>query len=395
MMFGYVNFLINGDDYTRFYNKITEHKLPCTKLKVNNGALSFGISVEYSGQVKAICEELSLNYEIAEKRGFFTLFIRAKKHLGIIFGVAFIVVICLILSNILLRIRILSDNSTIKKDILAVLKENNISAGSYIPNLKLVQLERELKQKVDGISWAGISKSGSTLIIDIVENISAPDKTKKRLPSDIISKHDAVIDKIEVFDGQLVTTVGSAVLKGETLVSGLVINEKVRYKDGKEVIESHNRYVRSLAKIYGTFDETITIFQPYIEKVKCISDENITKKYIRVFDTDIPLFISFPKGEYSAESDINNLSIFGFDFPVGLKKVNLNEITFQNTNLTENQATQKAYDKLENYEKNFCEDYKIIDKKVSKKIRKNGVELSVTYKLYGDICEEHEFFIEK
>lgn len=54
-----------------------------------------------------------------------------------------------------------------------------------------------------------------------------------RLPSNLVAKRDAVIDKAEVFDGELKTTVGSAVLKGETLVSGVVVNEKVRYKDGK------------------------------------------------------------------------------------------------------------------------------------------------------------------
>lgn len=395
MMFGYVRFSVLGDSYSKFYNKIIERKYPCMNLKEKKGVLTFRISVEYAENIKALCENLNLEYEVKSQKGLFTLYPRAKRHIGIIVGVLLIISSCIILSNFVLRVKILSDDSTIKKDIISVLKENDAYTGSYIPNLNCVVIERELKQKVEGISWAGISISGSTLTIDIVENIAKPELNRKRLPSNLVAKRDAVIEKAEVFDGQLMTTVGSAVLKGETLVSGIVINEKVRYEDGKEVKDTHTRYVRSLANIYGTFEDYVNVFQPFIETNKNISDKTIYKRYLKIFDVDIPLFLSIPKGEFTSETDYDNFSLFGFDFPVGLKKLKLNEVSFEDVTLTEEETKIKAYEKLKKYETNYFDDYEIRNKDVKEEITEEGVKLNVTYTLYGDISEENEFFIEK
>lgn len=395
MIFGYANFSIIGDNYTKFYNQIMEQRLPCVNLKEIKGVLTFKISVEYAERVKLLCDDLNLDYEVKNKKGFLIYISRFKKHIGIVTGVALIIISCFVLSNFVLKIKILSDNSVIKNDILSVLKENNAGTGSYISNLNCVNLERELKQKVEGISWAGISISGSTLTIDIVENIPKPKMQSNRLPSNLVAKRDAVIDKAEVFDGELKTTVGSAVLKGETLVSGVVVNEKVRYKDGKEVKETHTKYVRSLANIYGTFYETITVFQPYKETKKVVSNKTINKKYFKLFDTDIPMFISFPKGEFISETKYKNFSILGFDFPIGIKKVSLNEFNYEDTVLTEKEATKEAEKKLKNYKNNFFSDYEIKNEDVQKEITDDGITLTATYMLYGDIGEENEFFIKK
>lgn len=395
MIFGYVQFSVIGDNYIRFYNQIIEQKLPCVNLKESKGVLTFKISVEYTENIKLICDKLNLDYEVKNEKGFFTLLSRFKKHIGVISGLALIIVLCIILSNFVFRIKILCDDDTVKKDILAVLKENDAGTGSYIPNLNCVFLERELKQKVEGISWAGISISGSTLTIDIVENIPKPKIQSSRLPSNLIARRDAVIDKVEVFDGQLETTVGSAVLKGETLVSGVVVNEKVRYEDGKEVKDTHTKYVRSLANIYGTFEETINIFQPFKDTQKTVSDKTINRRYLKLFDIDIPMFISFPEGEFEYDTDYDNFSVFGFDFPIGIKKVSLNEYEFEDIILTENEAEELAYEKLEKYKNNFFSDYEIKNEDIQKKITDEGIELTAVFTLYGNVGEENEFFIEK
>lgn len=395
MIFGYVEFSVIGDSYIRFYNQIMTEKLPCRKLSEDKGVLKFRISVEYAERIRNLCKELHLECEIKEKKGIFTVVKRFKKHIGVLSGVILAVVGCFILSNFVLKVNILCDDNTIKKDIVAVLKENNASVGSYIPNLNFVVLERELKQKIDGISWAGISVSGSTLTVDIVENIPKPESRKTRLPSNLIAKKDAVIDKIEVFDGQLMTTVGSAVLKGEILVSGTVVNEKISYKDGKEVKDVHTKYVRSLADIYGTFEETVTIFQPFKNVKKVVSDKAVNKRYLKVFDAKIPLFISFPKGEYISKSEYNSFSAFGFDFPFGIEKASLNAYHYEESVLSEEEALKEAYNKLEKYEKNFFSDYEIKNKETNEEITDDGVKIIVSYTLYGNISEENEFFIEK
>ena len=107
------------------------------------------------------------------------------------------------------------------------------------------------------------------------------------------------------------------------------------------------------------------------------------------------MFISFPKGEFISETKYKNFSILGFDFPIGIKKVSLNEFNYEDTVLTENEATKEAEKKLKNYKNNFFSDYEIKNEDVQKEITDDGITLTATYMLYGDIGEENEFFIKK
>ena len=76
---------------------------------------------------------------------------------------------CFYLSNVVVRFDILSDDENIRKGVMSVLKEEGVETGTYIPSIDLIVTERALKQKVEGISWAGITRKGDTLIIDVIE----------------------------------------------------------------------------------------------------------------------------------------------------------------------------------------------------------------------------------
>ena len=395
MTFGNVKFEIVGDNYSKFYKQMLDRKLPCNNIQEIKGVLTFDISVEYVKEAKQLCEQLCLEYKITGRRGMFLKALKIFTHKGIIIGAAVTAVICIVLSNFVFRFNILCDDNDTKKAIMAVLKENDVEAGSYIPNLNLVNLERELKQKVDDISWAGISVSGSTLTIDIVKNIPQPESRNFRMPCNLIAKYDAIIDKVELYDGQLMTTIGSAVTKGDIIVSGTVVNENVSYKDGKEIKDSDTKYVHSLGNVYGTFEQTVTISQAFKEKKKVVSDDTIKKRYLKVFDVQVPLFFSIPEGNYENTSDYKGLYFFGYNIPIGINTVSLNEYSFIESEYTEAEAKDLAKEKLKKHEKNFFDDYEIKDVKTTEKTTEDGIEITAVYTLYGEITKEAEFFAAK
>ncbi|MGN0601326.1 MAG: sporulation protein YqfD [Oscillospiraceae bacterium] len=395
MTFGNVKLQVIGDNYSRFYKEMLLRHLPCNDIREIKGVLTFNISVEYLKEIKALLQELNFEYRILKKRGIFLKVLRLLRHKGIILGALAVLIACIVLSNFVFRFNILCDSEETKEAILAVLNENGVEPGSYIPSLNLVYLERELKQKVEDISWAGISVSGSTLTIDIVKNIPEPESRKIRLPCNLIATCDAVIDKIELYDGQLMTTVGSAVTKGDVIVSGTVVNENISYEDGKEIKDIDTKYVRSLANIYGTFEKTVVINQPYSDTKKTVSDNVIKKRYLKIFDLQIPLFLSIPEGNYESSSQYNGIVIFGKDIPVGINTVSFSEYSFTENKYTEKETEQMAAEKLKKYEKNYFGDYEIKDVKTNERKTEEGIVLTAVYTLYGEIAKEAEFFIEK
>lgn len=395
MSFGNISYEIIGDSYEKLYKFIMENNIPCKKMTEIKGILYLETSVLCKSIIEEEFDALSLEYKITKKKGPFFLIKRLIGRKGLVAGGVLVLIISFIMSNLMLKLEILCDSEEIRRDITAVLHENGVDTGCFIPSINCTVLERELKQKVDGISWAGITCDGSSLIIDVVENIDKPESRKIRMPCDLVAKYDAVIDKIEVYDGQLVTTVGSGVKKGDILVSGTVITEKISYKDGKEIKDVTQRYARSLGKIYGTFIQSQTFYQPFSDIKDITSEKPVKKNYFKLFDADIPLFFSKEEGRFSESSSTNRFSIFGYELPIGITHTELHKITQENYTYTEDEALSLANEQADKYENNFLEDYEIKKAERSEKITDEGAEVTVQYTLYGDISREVEFFINK
>ena len=68
-----MQFSVIGDNYIRFYNQIIEQKLPCVNLKESKGVLTFKISVEYTENIKLICDKLNLDYEVKNEKVFYII----------------------------------------------------------------------------------------------------------------------------------------------------------------------------------------------------------------------------------------------------------------------------------------------------------------------------------
>ncbi len=395
MIFGYVDFKVIGDNYEKIYKYILKNNVFCTNISERKGVLYIRTGVEYKREIEEQFLKLGVDYEIIKRKGFVYNFKRIFSKKGLIFGGLVAFAISFILSNSLLKLEILCDDNQIKKEITAVLKQNGVDNGTFIPNLNCTVLERELKKKVDGISWAGISVKGPILIIDVVENIDKPEYRNIRMPCNLIATHDAIIDKIELYDGQLVTTVGSGAAKGDILVSGTVVTEDISYKDGKEIKDISTKYVRSIGKIYGTFTEKQTFFQPFTDTKKIISDKTIEHDYLKLFDANIPLFIKDKDKKYIEENSTSNFSIFGFETPIGITHSRLNEYNFKTYTYSEIEAKELANEQATKYEHNFLKDFVVKDAKRTEKTTKDGVEITVEYNLYGVISQEVDFFVSK
>ncbi|MGN1133819.1 MAG: sporulation protein YqfD, partial [Oscillospiraceae bacterium] len=182
MKFSSIKFKVIGDSYSRFYKEMLNLALPCRNIVEIKDVLYFEIPVEYKKVCEELCTNFGYSYEILSEKGILVFLKRLLNHKGIIAGGIFAFLFCMISGNFVFRINILTDNQSAKNSIMAVLDENNVGTLSYIPDLKFAYLERELKQKVNEISWAGISVSDSTLTVDVVENIPKPESRFFRLP---------------------------------------------------------------------------------------------------------------------------------------------------------------------------------------------------------------------
>lgn len=395
MIFGYTDYIVTADAQP-FFNEILKQNIPASKITRSNEEISLRVPVGSIKKFQRMCLEKNFNYKIIEKKGSFFLIQKILKRPGIIAGFLICCIAFSVLSNVVIKLDVLTDDPLIEKKIIQALESEGITVGTYIPNINYTQTERAVRRKVDEVSWVGISQNGSGLVLSIMENIESEEKFHNRLPSNLVCVENGVIEKLEVLDGQVVIGVGSGVSKGDVIVSGEIINSKSQWIDGKEVVDTKISYARSIGKVYGTFERTMVFTQPFEERVEITSLNEKEIKYLNVFSANIPLFFNMPQGYYKSSSNYSPLpKIFGLQLPLGITSVSLTEYDFLTKQLTQQQAEQSVAHQAFDYETNFLKNYEIKDRESTVTTDENGVTMTVHYTLYGQMTKESFFFIPK
>ena len=79
MIFGYIDYVITGDSFTKFYRRIMSDKLPVSKMCEKNGKLTLRMPAEHCKALERLCDELGLEYTATKRHGSFVL---AKRFFG-------------------------------------------------------------------------------------------------------------------------------------------------------------------------------------------------------------------------------------------------------------------------------------------------------------------------
>lgn len=335
-------------------------------------------------KVKEHCKDFDMNLEIIKSEGFISFLLKYKKRFGIIVGAILAVVLSLYFSNTILKINIVGCDAEFSDKILNFLHDNGIHEGAFIPLLDYFEVEQNLKTSFKEISFANIRSYKSTLTVNVSMSDAASDIVgDNRRPSNIVSTKDAQIVKVEVLSGQLAVLVGSGVKKGDLLVSGIVDNGKGNYM-----------YYDSIARIYGEYTDTVVFEQDFF-----ITEENIINNYrsyttFSFFDIEIPLFFKNIDRENLIENKYEtSVRLFGIDLPFSINKISLDKIELDEDILSFEEAREKAYQKIEIYERNLLCDAEIIEKNVVENSDDKGIKLTVTYKIIDEIGMKKEIML--
>lgn len=395
MLLGYKEYIITADGYMKLYNELLKNHLPAQNIIEKKGKLYLKLSYEYCKTFEEICKNNDLEYEISNEKGLHKIAKNYRKRIGLLVGFAVMVGIIIYMSNVVVNIQVLSDDDKLCEKVRTALTNAGITEGSFIPEINYTVAERSVRQQLDDISWVGITRKGSTLFIDIVENIPQAESTVHSLPSNLVACENAVIDRIDKIGGQVRIKPGSGVTKGDIIVSGEIAVYESKWVDGKEVIKKKTNYNRCKGNVYGNFERKITFFQSYDNRERYNTGNTDKVRSFNFFTWNIPLYRKMPDGYFTSHTQKKKFKLFGLDTPLGITETELTEYDFKTKKLNKEQAAAVLEQKFYKYEQNFLKDYKIKNRKVTVKAVKNGVYQTVDYKLYGVISKETEFFINK
>lgn len=374
---GYVSFKIFAADISDIVNKLRNSGFAVHDLRTDGKFVYGEISWCDHDELKALVNGNSAQFEREDKHGLAFRLMGYKKRFGIAVGTVLAAAMIFYLSNTVLTIEVYGNESMSDTEIISVMNDYGIAIGKFIPSLDLRRCERQIITAFDEFSWIGIRSSGCRILVEVSERTEKPEMVPTASPCNIIAAKDAQIVEIKnVYMGMLVPMLYDGVKKGDLLVSGTV-NGKL----------DHDYYVHAMGEIIGRYNEEITFFQPCSDTVTEYSD-SFTRKSLYMFGIKIPLYLNKGiDGEYEFSESLNYLSVFNLKLPVGIVFEEIKPYVLTECIYDREQAVALLNEKIKNYEYNFYggEDIEIIDKQTEYTEAEDGISVTVTYTLEGDI----------
>ena len=295
---GNVKIRIEGRFCERFLNLCAYHGIHLWNLKPSADGYETGMSLNNFRKLKPLVRKCRIRIYLLEKNGL-PFFLFRNKNRKVLFLSLFAAALLIgSLSLFIWDIEIEGNLSVTDERILDYLSKEKIHHGILKSSLDYRQLAANLRQFFPEITWVSVKLQGTRLMIDLKENQDAAGEPEENTPSSLICDVDGEIVRMITRAGTPVVSVGTAVKKGDLLVSGYValtgdsgdiydyqqvradadiyVKTSMHYQDTEELKQMTKRYTgnsisRSLLKI-GPLRIGIPFFRMQYQQYDCVTE---------------------------------------------------------------------------------------------------------------------------
>ena len=370
-----VKVYVKGKNVPRYILRLSKNHIPLLKIKKIKKEEYF-IWVYYADYEKI--EKLNTIYEL--KIVGYGGWIEKKKTLSkvkiLIGAIGLAVIVLFVLSRMIFRVEVVTNDSIMRKKLLTELQEYGITSFHFQKNYQELMNIKEnlLNRHHEDIEWLEIESIGTKYIVRFEPRITNSEQEKAGYRHIVASKN-AIIKKIESSKGQVLKNQNEYVKKGDIIVSGYI---------------AMNGAVKDTVSAEGTiFGETwyeVEIFYPlgYYEQKKTGKKKDV---YVLEFLSHrFELFNFHPFYDKISSSD----TILGKqEIPIYFKVEHQEEVVTISSIQTEEMASVTALElATSKIEETLDGEEKILQYKIlSQKLENNGVYMRVFFSVYEDITE--------
>lgn len=372
----------SGKNLYGFINAARQAFIPCMEQFCRHETFECVVPEKYVPRLSELAAAQGVELTAEKMPSLLGKLRRYRKRLGLAAGLLAAVGTLFYYSNIVTQIVVEGDVQ--EERILAVLAEEGITKGTWIGDIDYHRCEFALRHTLPEVAWAGIRRTGSRLVVHIFP--ATPQESEivqERVPCNIISRCDAQITGVTIYDGRLVPMVGDGVHKGDLLVSGVLEDTY-----GSTAYHHAMGSVRGIYTKEVEFTEYFTI--PQTETTGKIRHE----RYFYIFHLPIPLQLGGCRfDEYREWERTTPFSLLEHELPFGILHKTyaeqLTTITVQDAETAEAALEEQIF----RYEKNILTDVDILDRQLTYSADADGITCLVTYTLEGEIGIQSDIFV--
>lgn len=343
------------DDYYKFINKIKYINIKILEIKYEQGYIYLKINSKYLEKLNKYL--VSYKFRVVKVTGIYDILNKIKRNY--IFCICLLIgtILFFIMSNMVVKINIIHENSEIREIIADELDEYGIKVLSFKKSYKeLDKIRQEILDKYpDKLDWMEFDVDGMIINVRIEERIIT-DTSKDDLVCNLVAAKSGIINDIKVEQGEALVNINDYVKEGDILVTGVInYNEETK------------RTTCASGEIYATTWYTVDVKIPFEYSEY---EETGKKKYNIVWENDGNKKQILRERFDSYNSYLKNiLKVFDFNLYVETE-METKKIT---KIYTEEEALEVGINKaIENVKIKLGEKDEIIDKKVLKKVVNNS-----------------------
>ncbi len=202
-----------------------------------------------------------------------------KRRSGLFFGGLLGLFLLLLASVTVWRVEISGNETLSAYEVTEALASAGISVGDLIPSLDIGSAKIKLLKQNKEISFASISVRGTTVKLQVLEKeAEKAEEERGSAYANLIASCDAVVEEATATSGRVMVKPGTAVKKGELLISGV-------YQTATGV-----RLVKAEGQVMGRTGKTITVQKSRILREKVYERQKIKSFSLFFFGKTIKLF---------------------------------------------------------------------------------------------------------
>ena len=255
---------------------------------------------------------------------------RFRRRYMFLAGAVFCLAALLVFSRFILDIRITGNETVPSGKILTALNDAGFHPGVYGPIVNTNILAHQVLLTLPELSYCTVNITGCRATVVVRERIPKPEIINPKAPTNVIAEKAGVITRMETLEGTPKVMVGSTVLPGELLISGVDDIESAA-GDGSS---AGTRMLHAMGNVYAKTYEKRVVKLPLTVCSKAYTGEQ-KRRFAFLLGRHR---INFPSngrisyGNYDKMEKIHWLTLpFGLTFPVCIETETIRAYTLLET----------------------------------------------------------------
>ena len=168
---------------------------------LKGGGVQFSCTPPAARRLLAACRARDIEIEIVAYRGLPKLLSRLRARVGLIVG-AILALTLIVLSGLFVwDIQVSGNEALTENDVIEELRACGFGIGSYLPNLRVREIENRVLMASERIGWLSINTEGTVARVQIIEHISGEIEqgaSASKNPANLVAVADGHIEYLEL-----------------------------------------------------------------------------------------------------------------------------------------------------------------------------------------------------